>query len=57
MASGIVDGIIGTPVKVEVHPEVIVVTPAELTEAVLWIKWTLIVIAILLLVKLIKGDK
>tara|TARA_Y100000593_G_scaffold42861_1_gene82048 strand:- start:23597 stop:23791 length:195 start_codon:yes stop_codon:yes gene_type:complete len=62
-ARGIVDGIIGSPIKVEVNPEVTVnpeiqiVTPPELTEAVIWIKWTLIVIAVLLLVKLIKGNK
>lgn len=57
---GIVNGIVGTPIKVEVNPEVMVnpeiqiVTPPELTEAVIWIKWTLIVIAVLLLVKLIR---
>lgn len=60
---GIVDGIVGSPIKVEVNPEVTVnpeikiVTPPEVTEALVWIKWTLIVIAILLLVKLIKGEK
>ena len=57
MATGIIDGIIGTPVKVEVNPDIEIVTPPEVTEALLWIKWTLIVIAVLLLIKLIKGDK
>ena len=57
MATGIIDGIIGTPVKVEVNPDIEIVTPPEVTEALLWIKWALIVIAILLLIKLIKGDK
>ena len=57
MASGILDGIVGTPVKVEVNPDIEIVTPPEVTDALLWIKWTLIVIAVLLLVKLIKGDK
>ena len=57
MATGIIDGIVGTPVKVEVKPDIEIVTPPEVTEALLWIKWTLIVIAVLLLIKLIKGDK
>ena len=57
MANGIIDGIVGTPVKVEVNPDIEIVTPPEVTDALLWIKWTLIVIAVLLLVKLIKGDK
>ena len=57
MATGIIDGIVGTPVKVEVNPNIEIVTPPEVTEALLWIKWTLIVIAVLLLIKLIKGDK
>ena len=57
MATGIIDGIVGTPVKVEVNPDIEIVTPPEVTEALLWIKWTLIVIAALLLIKLIKGDK
>ena len=57
MANGIIDGIVGTPVKVEVNPDIEIVTPPEVTEALLWIKWTLIVIAVLLLIKLIKGDK
>ena len=57
MATGIIDGIVGTPVKVEVNPDIEIVTPPEVTEALLWIKWTLIVIAVLLLIKLIKGDK
>ena len=59
MAAGLIDGIVGTPIKVEVNPDVDVeiVTPPEVTDALLCIKWTLIVIAVLLLVKLIKGDK
>jgi hypothetical protein len=57
MATGLIDGIVGTPVKVEVNPDIEIVTPPEVTEALLWIKWTLIVIAVLLLIKLIKGDK
>jgi len=57
MATGIIDGIVGTPVKVEVNPNIEIVTPPEITEALLWIKWTLIVIAVLLLIRLIKGDK
>ncbi len=57
MATGIIDGIIGTPIKVEVNPDIEIVTPPEVTEALLWIKWTLIVIAVLLLIKLIKGGK
>ena len=57
MATGIIDGIVGTPVKVEVTPNIEIVTPPEITEALLWIKWTLIVIAVLLLIRLIKGDK
>jgi hypothetical protein len=57
MATGLIDGIVGTPVKVEVNPDIEIVTPPEVTEALLWIKWTLIVIAVLLLIKLIKGGK
>ena len=57
MATGIIDGIVGTPVKVEVNPDIEIVTPPEVTEALLWIKWTLIVIAVILLIKLIKGNK
>ena len=57
MATVIIDGIVGTPVKVEVNPDIEIVTPPEVTDALLWIKWTLIVIAVLLLVKLIKGVK
>ena len=57
MATGIIDGIVGTPVKVEVNPDIEIVTPPEVTDALLWIKWTLIVIAVLLLIRLIKGDK
>ena len=54
MATGIIDGIVGTPVKVEVNPEIQIVTPPEITDALLWIKWTLIVIAVLLLVRILK---
>ena len=57
MRTGIIDGIVGTPIKVEVNPDIQIVTPPEITDALLWIKWTLIVIAVLLLVKLIKGGK
>ena len=57
MATGLIDGIVGTPIKVEVSPDIEIVTPPEVTEALLWIKWTLSVIAVLLLIKLIKGDK
>ena len=57
MATGLIDGIVGTPIKVEVNPNIEIVTPPEVTEALLWIKWTLIVIAVLLLIKLIKGNK
>ena len=55
--AGIIDGIIGSPVNVEVNPDIQIVTPPEITDALLWIKWTLIVIAVLLLIRLIKGDK
>ena len=54
MATGIIDGIVGTPVKVEVNPEIQIVTPPEITDALLWIKWTLMVIAILLLIRILK---
>ena len=54
MATGIIDGIVGTPVKVEVNPDIEIVTPPEVTDALLWIKWTLIVIAILLLIRILK---
>ena len=65
MRTGIIDGIVGTPIKVEINPNVEVnpdvnveiVTPPEVTDALLCIKWTLIVIAVLLLLKLIKGNK
>ena len=57
IAAGLIDGVIGTPVKVEVNPNIEIVTPPEVTEALLWIKWTLMVIAVLLLIKLIKGNK
>lgn len=54
MATGIIDGIVGTPVKVEVNPNIEIVTPPEVTEALLWIKWTLMVIAVLLLIRILK---
>ena len=54
MATGIIDGIVGTPVKVEVNPEIQIVTPPEITDALLWIKWTLMVIAVLLLIRILK---
>jgi hypothetical protein len=54
MRTGIIDGIVGTPVKVEVNPEIQIVTPPEITDALLWIKWTLMVIAVLLLIRIIK---
>ena len=57
MATGLIDGIVGTPIKVEVNPNIEIVTPPEVTDALLCIKWTLIVIAVLLLLKLIKGNK
>ena len=54
MATGIIDGIIGTPVKVEVNPNIEIVTPPEVTDALLCIKWTLMVIAVLLLIRILK---
>jgi hypothetical protein len=54
MATGIIDGIVGTPVKVEVNPNIEIVTPPEVTDALLWIKWTLMVIAVLLLIRILK---
>ena len=54
MTTGIIDGIVGTPVKVEVNPEIQIVTPPEITDALLWIKWTLMVIAVLLLIRILK---
>ena len=56
MRAGIIDGIVGTPIKVEVNPDVNVeiVTPPEVTDALLCIKWTLIVIAVLLLIRILK---
>ena len=54
MRTGIIDGIVGTPIKVEVNPDVNVeiVTPPEVTDALLCIKWTLMVIAVLLLIRI-----
>jgi hypothetical protein len=54
MATGIIDGIVGTPIKVEVNPNIEIVTPPEITDALLWIKWTLMVIAVLLLIRILK---
>jgi hypothetical protein len=54
MRAGIIDGIVGTPVKVEVNPNIEIVTPPEVTDALLWIKWTLMVIAVLLLIRILK---
>ena len=56
MRAGIIDGIVGTPIKVEVNPDVNVeiVTPPEVTDALLCIKWTLMVIAVLLLIRILK---
>ena len=54
MATGIIDGIVGTPVKVEVNPNIEIVTPPEVTDALLCIKWTLMVIAVLLLIRILK---
>jgi hypothetical protein len=60
MRTGIIDGIVGTPIKVEINPHVEVnpnieiVTPPEVTDALLCIKWTLMVIAVLLLIRILK---
>ena len=54
MRAGIIDGLVGTPVKVEVNPNIEIVTPPEVTDALLWIKWTLMVIAVLLLIRILK---
>jgi len=54
MRAGIIDGIVGTPIKVEVNPNIEIVTPPEVTDALLCIKWTLIVIAVLLLIRILK---
>ena len=54
MATGLIDGIVGTPIKVEVNPDIEIVTPPEVTDALLCIKWTLIVIAVLLLIRILK---
>ena len=52
--TGLIDGIVGTPIKVEVNPNIEIVTPPEVTDALLCIKWTLIVIAVLLLIRILK---
>jgi hypothetical protein len=54
MATGLIDGLVGTPIKVEVNPNIEIVTPPEVTDALLCIKWTLIVIAFLLLIRILK---
>ena len=56
LAAGIIDGIIGSPINVEVDPDVYIqiVTPPEITDALLWIKWTLMVIAVLLLIRILR---
>ena len=54
MATGLIDGIVGTPINVEVNPNIEIVTPPEVTDALLWIKWTLMVIAVLLLIRILK---
>ena len=54
MRTGIIDGIVGTPIKVEVNPNIEIVTPPEVTDALLCIKWTLMVIAVLLLIRILK---
>jgi hypothetical protein len=53
---GIIDGILGPPINIEVDPDVYIqiVTPPEVTDALLWIKWTLMVIAVLLLIRILK---
>ena len=53
---GIIDGILGPPINIEVNPDVYIqiVTPPEITYALLWIKWTLMVIAVLLLIRILK---
>jgi hypothetical protein len=54
MATGLIDGLVGTPIKVEVNPNIEIVTPPEVTDALLCIKWTLMVIAVLLLIRILK---
>ena len=56
MKKGIIDGIIGSTINVEVDPDVYIqiVTPPEVTDALLWIKWTLMVIAVLLLIRILR---
>jgi hypothetical protein len=54
LAAGIIDGIIGSPINIEVNPDIQIVTPPEITDALLWIKWTLMVIAVLLLIRILK---
>ena len=54
MRAGIIDGIVGTPIKVEVNPNIEIVTPPEVTDALLCIKWTLMVISVLLLIRILK---
>jgi hypothetical protein len=54
LAAGIIDGIIGSPINIEVNPDIQIVTPPEITDALLWIKWTLMVIAVLLLIRILR---
>ena len=54
MRTGLIDGIVGTPIKVEVNPNIEIVTPPEVTDALLCIKWTLKVIAVKLLIRILK---
>jgi hypothetical protein len=51
---GIIDGLLGPPISIEVNPDIQIVTPPEITDALLWIKWTLMVIAVLLLIRILK---
>ena len=51
---GIIDSILGPPINIEVNPDIQIVTPPEITDALLWIKWTLMVIAVLLLIRILK---
>jgi len=54
LAAGIIDGILGPPINIEVNPDIQIVTPPEITDALLWIKWTLMVIAVLLLIRILR---
>ena len=54
LAAGIIDGILGPPINIEVNPDIQIVTPPEITDAFLWIKCNLMVIAVLLLIRILK---